>query len=251
MANEGNFFVSENDINDNEMQVLEVGEDEIENEPDFNNYFPDEDGDGVEDKDWLTSKDPKHFLDFLNKEISRFIDPNSTRGNLSLIEQSLGQWKRLNSYISKALREDYDGILDIAIVDSIRTKVERNVDRLEDMLDGIYALKKKRKQLKRRSEDEGSDLVKEAATAPFLMTITPFQKAISAALINAVVTNGKNIEELWKRTKEKYDMDSREELEMLQILSDMGYPVFKDRLLLGEEVDTTENDGEWQKQYYA
>ena len=107
---------------------------------------------------------------------------------------------------------------------------------------------------RRRAEDEHEgELTKEAGTASFQMVITPFQRAISGSLINGVVSGGRNMEELWADAKKKYNMNDREELEILQVIADMGYPEFKDRLRLGENNDPTREEGfgEWSSQYYA
>jgi len=67
------------------------------------------------------------------------------------------------------------------------------------------------------------------------------------------VSGGRNIEELYAAAKDKYKIDDREELAIFQILADMGYPTFKDRLRFGDDQDPrrTSDHGEWQSQYYA
>jgi hypothetical protein len=127
------------------------------------------------------------------------------------------------------------------------------------MLEGISELKRNKKKMKRRrrAEEDGEAMTKEAGVPHFQgfqMLITPFQRAIAGALINGKVSGGRNMEELWVSAKKKYDMNGREELEILQILADMGYPEFKDRLRAGETEDDpsrTEGHGEWQSQYHA
>ena len=232
--------VAENDLLSNEQPVWEINDEEEEEES----------------QDWLETKDPKHFVMFLQKEINRFPSPNSVRGNVSLIEQSLGQWKRLDAFVSKALREDYEGVLNLQYVDKVRSLVDRNIESLEDMLDSFYAFRKKKRQLKKRHADSDAEMVKNAGTAEFTMIVTPFQRAIAGMLVNGNVSGGKNIEELWDKIKEKYSMTEREELEIMQIMADMGYPIFKDRFRIGDEVHNPqapeeESKGEWPKQYYG
>jgi hypothetical protein len=73
-------------------------------------------------------------------------------------------------------------------------------------------------------------------------------------MINGVVSGGRNMDELWKEAKEKYEMNSREELEILQIMADMGYPEFRDRLRVGEKDGDPSREkgfGEWASNYYA
>lgn len=250
---EGFFTVAEDEIlEENEKEMISVAEDDSATlQPEVSTEAP-------ANTDWLSSGKPEHFMVFLVNEMKRFPKPSDVVGNISKIEQGLGQWKRLNAYVSRALREDYHGTLDVGFVDKARSLIEQNIEQLENMIDGINQLKKNRRQIrKRRGEEEGEGITKEG-TAPhfsgFQMVITPFQSAISRALINGVVSGGRNMEELWEDVKKKYKMTDREELEIVQILADLGYPQFKDRLRVGENLDDptrTENHGEWQSQYYA
>ena len=255
---EGIFTVSEYDY-PQEKEILEVEEDCIDIPMDIPQYLEEKD-EKEEEKDWMKTNNPEHFIVFLQSEMNRFPKPAEVTGNVSKIEHSLGQWKRLNNYISKALREDYKGILDVAIIDRTRNIIESYIDQLEQMLEFVQDAKRQRKKMRRRrAENEEENITKEA-TAPhfrgFQMLITPFQRAIAGALINGVVSGGKNMEELWKVAKEKYELNDRDELEIMQIVADMGYPEFKDRLKVGINIDDKtdseeESDGEWQKQYYA
>jgi len=266
MAKEEGFFtVAEDEITngEKEKEIISVAEegwadDRFMEDSIAPNYEQQE----AEDTNWLSSGKPEHFVVFLTDEVKRFPKPTDVRGNVCKMEQALGQWKRLDNYISKALRGDYDGTVDVDFVDKVRTMVEQNIDQLEDMLDGIQSLKRNRKQMKRRQrrgEDEQDGIVREAGTPEFAgiqVNISAFERAIVGALINGKVSGGKNIEELYTIAKKKYDIDDRQELAIFQILADFGYPTFKDRIKIGEETDdpTEKNDekeGEWQKQYYA
>ena len=72
-------------------------------------------------------------------------------------------------------------------------------------------------------------------------------------MINGKVSGGRNMEELYAEAKKKYSLNDREELEILAILADFGYPIFKDRLRLGDKEDPSRDEGfgEWQSQYHA
>ncbi len=210
-----------------------------------------------EDDSWRSSKLPKHFDIFLVKEMNRLPKPNSILGNRSKMEKALGQYRKLDSYISQALQSDYDDDINTEKVDNIRKVVEQVRDQLEDALDSLsHATKQRRKTRKRRGEDDHDGLKKEGTTPHFngfQMVITPLQRAITGALINGTVSGGRDLEELWKDAKKKYKMDDREELEILQILADFGHPEFRDRLRLGDDNDPTrdEGHGEWQSNYFA
>lgn len=211
-----------------------------------------------ESDDWRVSKKPRHFLVFLINEINRLPKPSSILGNRSMMEKALGQYKKLDSYISQALHSDYDDEIDVEKVDKVRALLEEARDQVEDALEGLAQMIKQKKKTRRRRADETheDEIVREAGVphfSGFQMLITPFQRAIAGALINGKISGGRDLEELWKNAKEKYKMNDREELEILQILADMGYPEFRDRLRLGDDNDPTrtENFGEWQSQYYA
>lgn len=211
-----------------------------------------------ESSDWRVSKHPKHFVIFLIGEINRVLKPNTARGSKSLLEKALGQYKQLDSYISQALRSDYDDHIDVSKVDEIRKIVDSYKDQVQDALDGIDMMTKQKRNIRRRKADEeNGELIKEATTPTFnglQVQISAFERAIVGAMINGAVSGGRNIEELYKSAKEKYKFSEREELAILQILADFGYPTFKDRLMVGEkngDPTRTENFGEWQSQYYA
>lgn len=203
--------------------------------------------------DWRNSKDVEKFTQFLYNEMQRIGKPAQWRTQTEK-ERGLGQLKRLNHYISEALRNDYDSHLDVSKIDQARNMVERYIDEAEMAIEGIRNMRKQRKQM-RRGEQE-NDITKEA-TAPHFnglqVNISAFERAICGALINGKIAGGRNIEELYTEAKKKYGFNPREELAILQILADFGYPIFADRLRLGENNDPTRTEGwgEWSSQYYA
>lgn len=212
-----------------------------------------------ESEDWRTSKNPKHFVVFLINEIGRLPKPSDARGSKSMLEKALGMYNSLDGHCSRALRSDYDDEIDVKKVDEIRNLIGRYRDEVQDALDGIEMMtKQKRNMRRRRAEDEGEgELVKEATTPPFKgiqVQMSAFERAVVGAIINGAVSGGRNIEELYKEAKTKYKFSDREELAILQIMADFGYPIFKDRLTIGsKDEDPTREDnlGEWQSQYYA
>lgn len=212
----------------------------------------------LNDEGWRDSGDVKKFTEFLMGEMERIGNPNLWHTQVEK-ERGLGQLKRLNRYVSQALREDYDSVLDVAHIDKIRNMLEQHIDGVEYALDGVNMMKKQRKQIrKRRADDTNEDNITKEATAPnfagLQIHISAFERAIVGALINGKVSGGRNMEELYTEAKEEYKFTPREELALFQILADMGYPVFKDRLRFGKkDGDPTREDGfgEWQSQYYA
>jgi len=77
-------------------------------------------------------------------------------------------------------------------------------------------------------------ITKEAHTARLTLIMTPFERAITGAIVNGFVSQGKNPEEVYAELKNKYKFSDRDELSIHQILYDMGYPILKDRGHLGD-----------------
>lgn len=251
----GLFTISENDKL--EKEIISVAEEEYQMV--FEEQPVQQQQQQVKDKNWLETKDISQFVQFLDEQMSKIPTLQHAQGNLSKMENALARWKKLNNYCSEALRSDFHATLDADEVDRKRQIIENNMDNLQDGIDSIHQMKQTRRQQRRqhrRRADEDFEITKEG-TAPhfngFQMVITPFQRAIVGALINGKVSGGRNIEELWEDAKKKYKMDEREELEILQVLADFGYPEFKDRLRIGEDEDPSRDSGfgEWNSQYYA
>ena len=210
----------------------------------------------VAEDGWRNTKDVKQFTQFLLDEINRIGNPNAWRTKTEK-ERGLAQLKKLDHYVSQALREDYDSYLDLKSIDNVRNTIEKNIDDTEYAMDGMTHMKRERKKMRRRrGEDEGVDLVKEAQTPHFngmQIHISAFERAIVGALMNGRASGGRDIEELYTEAKSRYNINDREELAIFQILTDMGLPTFKDRLRIGKSSDPTRTEGfgEWQSQYYA
>lgn len=77
-------------------------------------------------------------------------------------------------------------------------------------------------------------LTKEAGTAKLTLVMTPFERAITGAIVNSFVSQGKNPEETYAALKKKYKFTDRDELSIQQVLADMGYPMLKDRGHIGD-----------------
>ena len=259
MAQEnGLFIVAENEIfNEEEMFVIDEGE-----------FTPPPAGASLDPpeketpKGWLNTKDVEEFLDFLHHEagkkdatgrveiVGRIKTPNEVRSSLSAVEQALGQWKDLNKHITTALSGDYHTKLDAKYLDSHRNTIERYIAELERIKNSYMNLKKNRRA------DEQHEIIKEATTPKYLgmqTNMTLFERGVVGALINGVVSGGRNMEELYEIAKKKYEFTDREELAIFQALMDLGYPTFKDRLRIGDDSQDPDgkNIGEWQSQYYS
>jgi hypothetical protein len=233
----------------------------------------------TESKGWLDSQSAKDFMPFLTSEMKRIKPPSACIGRRNEAERAFGQSRKLNNYISKALQSDWEGSIPVDEVDRLRQQLEQNIEALTRMLEAHKEMKKQRRQVRRHASDEAvcptctallweegenmvclacgqQELKKEAGTSNFQgsqVQISAFEHAVTGMLINAVVSGGRNLEELYSKLKKKYKFDDREELALLQIMEDKGYPTFKDRARVGESEDTTDPDEprEWMSNYYA
>lgn len=263
---EGLFTVAENEKL--EKEIIAVAEELSNYEMDLSNVSEEQDarefgsqlGQAEEPKGWLQTKKVEQFVQFLDDQMKKIPTLQHAQGNLSKMENAEARWKRLNNYCSEAMRNDFDGVLDVEDIDNKRQQIEHNMDALQDAIDALRAMKQTRRQQRRKhrraDEDFDETLTKEAGTPSFKgfqVNITPFHRAIVGAMINGVVAGGRDMNELWEHAKKKYEMSPREELEIMQVLADMGYPEFKDRLRIGEDEDPSREGsiGEWPKQYYA
>lgn len=169
------------------------------------------------------------------------------------IERAMSFLERLDNEISKAMRLDLDGELDANKIEEARSQIDDGIDRLNDRLEKVRAKKGKKK--KKANEDTG--LVKEAQKATnisgIVITVDLLISRIARVCINGMVSAGHDIEDLFQRQAEYYNLDKREKAMAMQLLADMGYPLRQDRgLPVDEDVDTTSSDNmDWAANYQA
>jgi len=183
-------------------------------------------------------KDTSSFLTYLKKSLAAV--PPIAEGSHNAVKRAITYYDGLLSEIEEAVQRDanYADLSNVQIAeldvidDSIIVARNQLVDRLEKTSENV-----KRQGLAKK------DLAKEASTpANLVYTVDPFLKAISMICINAKISNGKNIEEVFQELVEEYKIDKRERLAVLQILKDSGYPVRHSMM---------ETSNDMIKQYYA
>jgi len=238
-----------------------------------------------EETNWLKSKDPRHLCQYVHDTLQS-IPPRAQWSNSpSGQQQLLGRLNALDRNISKGLGADDQGHLSqeqMMWLDDARNRVYQMSDDILDMVEGQRAardghVKSIRQRHKKRASDEdkcgiceavlyedediglplclsclddryvNGGLIKEATTPRIQLVMSPFERSIVGTLINATVSGGQNINEVYGKFKKKYGFDKREELGIIQLLADLGYPIIKDRILMDEE----KGNGEWIKNYHA
>ena len=86
----------------------------------------------------------------------------------------------------------------------------------------------------------------EKGTVPLLIS------RIARVCINGMVSAGHDIEDLFRKQVELYNLDKREQAEVMQLLADMGYALRQDRgYLTGEGVNQERSDNaDWAANYH-
>lgn len=255
-----NTFVDENDDssyseeNDMESEYVPEKETDWENDRDvskFMSYI----------SSMYPSRIPKHdgtspaacevaikFLKKLLSEISIAIrkdDPVSPILPISELENSF-KYKIMSDII---VLKDYKKKLEKKISDNLNKKHQKNasvnednsdIDFVEDVYNNIL---------------EKEAMLKNAFTPKLQVIVTPFERAISGIIINSVVAGGKPLEDVFEFLKKKYDLNEREELAIMQIIMDSGFPIYRDRGTISsnpEDASEEESYGiEFIKGYFA
>lgn len=202
-----------------------------------------DDEDDASEKDYENDGDLSKFMDYISNSYPANI-PQHDGSSVLGCERAVSFLDRLNSQISRAIRDDSDSVIDIGALESVRLNIMKDILVLKNH---VGKLKKKFKDQHRKDasvdenrvpswiakdgeEVEFNELKKEATTPNnMVIAISPFERAISGIMINAHVSSGNDMEEVYGFLSKKYDITPREELSIMQVLSDSGYHIFKDR----------------------
>jgi len=200
----------------------------------------DDDEDEVE-TDYANDGDLSKFMEYVQEQYPGNIPQHDGRTTVGC-ERASSFLDRLNSEISKVIREDHDNVLDVQALEDVRVNIMRDILLLKSHLGKL----KKRLKDEHGKQSEASaipswvsvtgdavefeDLKKEASTPRnIVIAVSPFERAISGIMINAHVSGGHPIEEVYDFLSNKYSIDDREELAIMQLCMDSGFHIFKDR----------------------
>ena len=231
----------------------------------------------VREKNWEEDKDHSKFLDHISTKVNNI--PRHSGNTIPGCERAMAYLKSCEAEISKAMRSDLKGEIDEDQIDELRTHIHNMVDRLERQMEKLskradvqrvtfisegqcnscgsnapmwHDASSESKVCMKCEAKESHELLKTAGTPTLQVYMTPFERAIVGTIINAKVSGGRQIEEVYERLKNKYNFTPREELSFQQLIADHGYPVYKDRGLLNEPTDPASGDNvEWQTNYPA
>lgn len=186
--------------------------------------------------------------------------PKHTGRDTAGLERAISYLEALDREISKAVKNDIRdeiGSDGIEALERAREEIQDGIERLKDRLETIYTrkYKKDKKKNKKVAESNQDGLLKEAGVTKILginISVPLFISTLGRLIINASVSNGKDLEDTYQKVCKKYKLAAREELELQQLLMDMGYPLRIDRGLVGDDFDpTSENNFELGPNYSA
>jgi hypothetical protein len=171
------------------------------------------------------------------------------------LERAVSYLEKLDSEISKAMRLDLEEELDANKVEEIRSKIENGIERLQDRLDKIKKTKKDSRKKKSSTDENPNSFIKEAQKITGVQGVyimAPlFASRIARICINGTVSAGHDIEDLYSKQVKKWKLTDREQAEVMQLLSDMGYPLRQDRgYMPDDDVEISSSDNlDWAANY--
>ncbi len=232
-----------------------LDQNEIVEEPELEVEEPEEVK--VSDDPWDWGGSAKNFLPWLSK-MMQGIPVHSGRDTAGL-ERAIAYLEAVDREISKAVRTDLNNEIAIDSVEKARDEIQRGLERLEERLDKVKSSKypKKGKRGKKKSDIEQEGLIKEAQKAThvggIVITVPLFTSYLARVCINGMVSAGHDIEDMFAKLAKRYKLSEREQAELVQLLSDMNYPLRRDRgIPLDEEIDTSSSDNfDWAQNFSA
>ena len=221
-------------------------------------------------KDWKDNKNVKSFMKYVESMYPGGIPAHDGKSTLGC-ERAIRFLDGINREISSAIKKDMEDVLDVVRLEEVRVSIMKDLIVLKDHL---TKLKSSLKDMKKSAsiekeafegmeEDiemvydrmiENEAMEKKAFSPKLRVVVTPFERAISGILINSVVAGGKPFEEVFEFLKKKYDLDERDELSIMQVVMDSGFPIFKDRGTFSQDPSKSkeENYGiEFIKNYFS
>jgi hypothetical protein len=223
---------------------------------------------------WENDRDPCKFMDYISAMYPAKIPKHDGTSPMAC-DLAINFLKKLLNEISSAIKVDdpYNPAIPISdLENSYKLKIMNDIivlkdhkKKLESKISDQLSPKKIKKSASETSDISPEDvemvydniLLKEAmqkrAFSPKLqVVVSPFERAIAGIIINSVVAGGKPFEDVFDFLKDKYKLDKRDELAIMQIVMDSGFPIFKDRGTISSEDESDDSYGiEFIKNYFS
>lgn len=202
----------------------------------------------VEDSEIEIESDPwqwkglDKFLPWLQEKIKSV--PKHTGHDTVGLMRAIEYLKECDKHCSRAARQDYNGIIDIDLLERAREEILQGIDRLEERLEVVETKKFKKNKKKKKADEDFDGLVKEGHQAlRFEVQVPVFISHLARIIINGHVSAGHSMEKTFEDLDKKFKLDDRERASVVQVIQDMGYPIFGDRFYgAGEKYDPTSSD---------
>lgn len=226
--------------------VLEVTDEEKPQEPDANDAKSKKN----EKWDW-ESKGAHGFVAWIKERIDDV--PKHSGYDSAGLERAISYMEKLDNEISRAMRLDLDGQLDANKIEEVRSKIDDSLSRLNARLDKVKKHSKNRR--KKKADETVSSFIKEGQKimgVEGVYIVAPiFISRLARVCINGMVSAGHDIEDMYDRQVKRWKLSEREQAELLQLLSDMGYSLRQDRgYMPGDDVDTASSSNfDWAANY--
>lgn len=135
-----------------------------------------------------------------------------------VFESSKNSLRRTQSYLKKVQAELISGVEQDADYAELNEEQIRLLDGIEEGLE--ETITQIASYINNKIEKKAS-----FKATKFTYVVTPFLFGLARVMINGKVSQGKKIEELFETLNQKFKLNDREKLELLFLLSDMGYPI--------------------------
>jgi hypothetical protein len=196
------------------------------------------------------SKEPNGVLNWVSERFSSI--PRHSGRDTAGIERAVSYLRKLNAEMSKAAANDYESKIDIGKFEMARREIYSAIERLEKAKEQLEQNNYKKK--KGDLTQEG--LVKEAkqmTVGGIIITVPLLISIIASTCINSMVSAGKDIELVADGLIKKYNLNDREQLELIGLLTNMGYFIQKPR---GDKLDekfdrSSVDNNDYIAQYYS
>jgi hypothetical protein len=191
-----------------------------------------------------------HFFDWANQTYQNV--PGHSGLDLAGLERAHAYMEKFYSEVRKAMRSDYDGILDHAKIKQVCEEIENGISALEKRINEIEASKKNKK-----ASDENERMIKQAGvartTGGIIATVPYIILVCAQVCIAGSISAGHDIKHIFNQLSKKYKFDEREKTEFMSLLNELGYPMdIIDRgLYTTEDLDVTSQDNPETQQNYV
>lgn len=211
-----------------------------------------------EPQDVEISDDPRKwsvsgFMSWLHNMMNNV--PRHSGKDIAGCERAIAHLEYLKRECSRAARSDLNGELDIDTLEKARDSIHEGIEGLQDRIEKIEATKRPVKKKKKAEYDEHG-FIKEAGQPNItgvVITVPLLISSLARSCINGMVSAGHDIENIFTKLSKEYDLSKREKLELIQLLSDMNYPMRRDLgMPLDQPIDMTSSDNvNWAANYPA